>query len=309
MGGHDPRPGSSPGRHRRVTRGSTRRYPRPVDTVSMATSQVLATADARTAAPARTPAAPRYSLLVTRDDALVRAAQRLRHDVFAVEQGARLPPGPDTDAGRDADAFDAFCDHLVVREDASGAVVGTYRMLTPEGATRAGGLYSDTEFDLSALDDLRPRTVEVGRSCVHPDHRSGTVLSLVWAGIGRYLLLTGHRWLVGCASVPLTPDGALPGAVWSLVAARHLTGVDRRVTPHHPARVGDTRADDASAGPAPAARPRELPPLLRGYLRLGARIGGPPALDPDFGVADLFVLLDHTAIDPRWRRHLLGEDG
>jgi putative hemolysin len=276
----------------------------------MTRSQVLATATEPVAAPAApvadapsTPSA-RYSLIVTRDRALVHAAQRLRHDVFAVEQGAQLAPGAAADAGRDADAFDDHCDHLVVREDATGAVVGTYRMLTPEGARAAGGLYSDTEFHLGALDALRPRTVEVGRSCVHPDHRSGTVLSLVWAGIGRYLLLTGHRWVVGCASVPLTADGALPGAVWSLVRERHLAPAERRVAPRRPAPIGPEPA------PADAARARRaaVPPLLRGYLRLGAEIGGGPALDPDFDVADLFVLLDHQAIDPRWRRHLLGED-
>ena len=280
----------------------------------MDTTQVLVRAGAdvppppsRDRSPSRSPlgsaATGRYSLLLTRDETLVHAAQRLRHDVFAVEQGARLAPGPDTDAGRDADTFDAFCDHLVVREDASGTVVGTYRMLTPEGATRAGGLYSDTEFVLDALADLRPHTVEVGRSCVHPDHRSGTVLSMVWAGIGRYLLLTGHRWVVGCASVPLDADGELPGGVWSLLRDRHLAPPGRRVVPRRPAPVAADPPDGPRRGRA------ALPPLLRGYLRLGAEIGGPPALDPDFGVADLFVLLDHTAIDPRWRRHLLGEDG
>lgn len=295
----------------------------------MDTTQVLVRAGADVATPpsgpaplpavAAVPAVPpgagaasgRYSLLLTRDEALVHAAQRLRHDVFAGEHGARLPAGPATDAGRDEDAFDAHCDHLVVREDATGAVVGTYRMLTPEGAARAGGLYSDTEFALDALADLRPRTVEVGRSCVHPDHRTGTVLSTVWAGIGRYLLLTGHRWVVGCASVPLDADGALPGAVWSLVRDRHLAPPERRVAPWRPAPVGpDPRAaGPGTTGPGPARSRAALPPLLRGYLRLGAEIGGPPALDPDFGVADLFVLLDHAAIDPRWRRHLLGEDG
>src|SRR3954470_1905784 len=157
--------------------------------------------------PAR--AAGHYSLLLTRESAHVAAAQRLRHAVFAGEQGAR-PAAGDALAvaaaaeGRDADAFDEHCDHLVVREDTTGEIVGTYRMLTPAGARAAGGLYSDTEFDLTALDALRGEIVEVGRSCVHPDHRHGVVLSLVWAGIGRYVALTGRRWIVGCASVPLT---------------------------------------------------------------------------------------------------------
>lgn len=243
----------------------------------------------------------RYSLLVSRDSDAVHAAQRLRHDVFALEQGARLAPGAAADEGRDEDRFDAFCDHLVVRDDTDGSIVGTYRMLTPEGALEAGGLYSDTEFDLRRLDPLRSHLVEVGRSCVHPDHRTGTVLSLVWAGMWRYLVLSGHRWLIGCASVPLTAAGELPGAVWSLVREKHHAPDERRVVPHRPAPIGPDEGRRAAR--------EQTPPLLRGYLRLGAEIGGAPALDQDFGVADLLVLLDHTAIDPRWRRHLLGEDG
>ena len=254
-------------------------------------------------------AAGHYSLLLTREPGDVLAAQRLRHAVFAGEQGAR-PSTTDATAvaaaveGRDADAFDEHCDHLVVREDATGAIVGTYRMLTPDGARAAGGLYSDTEFDLSAIDPLRSGIVEVGRSVVHPGHRHGVVLSLVWAGIGRYMMLTGRRWVVGCASVPLTPEGALPGGVWSTVASRHLAPAARRVRPWREAPIGPY--DPAAPGAGRAAR-AALPPLLRGYLRLGAEIGGPPALDPDFGVADLFILLDEPAIDPRWRRHLFGE--
>ncbi|PVZ07734.1 GNAT family N-acetyltransferase [Actinomycetospora cinnamomea] len=252
-----------------------------------------------------------YSLLLTREPDDVAAAQRLRHAVFAGEQGAR-PAAGDAVAvaaaaqGRDADAFDEHCDHLVVREDASGEIVGTYRMLTPAGARAAGRLYSDTEFDLTPIDPLRDEIVEVGRSCVHPAHRHGVVLSLVWAGIGRYMVLTGHRWVVGCASVPLTVAGALPGGVWDLVASRHLAPAARRVRPWREAPIGEHDPHAPGAGRAARAA---LPPLLRGYLRLGAEIGGPPALDPDFGVADLFVLLDQTAIDPRWRRYLFGEAG
>ena len=273
----------------------------------MATSQVLATPAPSTPGGAAT---GRYSLLLTRDADHVHAAQRLRHQVFAGEQGARHDPSdPVATAaaaqGRDADAFDAHCDHLVVREDGTGEIVGTYRMLTPEGARAAGRLYADTEFDLSALDALRPGLVEVGRSCVHPAHRNGVVLSLIWAGIGRFMLLAGQRWVIGCASVPLTAEGALPGAVWSVVGGRHLAPPERRVRPHRPAPIGPH--DPAAPGAGRAAR-SALPPLLRGYLRLGAEIGGPPALDPAFGVADLLVVLDHSAIDPRWRRHLFGED-
>jgi putative hemolysin len=258
----------------------------------MSTSQLLATI----AEPATD--VPRYSLLVAREQHEVRAAQRLRHRVFAGEMGAVLHS---PEAGLDVDSFDEHCDHLVVREDRTGEIVGTYRMLPPEAARRAGGLYCETEFAVPGLDGLRDGLVETGRSCVHPDHRTGAVVSLVWSGIARYLLLTGHRWLVGCASVPLRtpdePDGAFAAGVWDLVQARHLAPVQYRMQPH--------RAWDAGAVPRP--RRATLPPLLRGYLRLGAWVCGPPAHDPDFGVADFPVLLCLDRMDARYLRHFLGE--
>ncbi|MBW0112971.1 GNAT family N-acetyltransferase [Pseudonocardia sp. KRD-182] len=237
-------------------------------------------------------AASRYSLLLTTDAAEVRAAQRLRHRVFAGELGARLhSPEP----GLDVDRFDAHCDHLVVREDATGEIVGTYRMLPPARARDAGGLYAEDEFALDALAPLRDSLVETGRSCVHPDHRDGAVINLVWAGIARYMLLTGHRWLIGCASVPLADGGALAASVAARVRDGHLSPPDRRVTPHRPW---------THDGPAVRA---SLPPLLRGYLRLGAQVCGAPAHDPDFGCADFPVLLGLDHMDPRYARFFLGE--
>jgi putative hemolysin len=238
--------------------------------------------------------APRYSLLVTRDSDEVRAAQRLRYQVFAEEMGAALHSG---EPGVDADGLDEFCDHLVVRDDQTGEIVGTYRMLPPERAAEAGRLYSDSEFDLEAIAGLRHALVETGRSCVHRDHRTGAVVSLVWAGIARYMLLSGHSWLAGCASVPLADGGALAAGVWDLVRARHYAPEEYQVQPLHPWDVG------AALRPA---RPM-LPPLLKGYLRLGAWVCGPPAHDPDFGVADLFVLLSLERVDKRYLKFFLGD--
>jgi putative hemolysin len=238
--------------------------------------------------------APRYSLLVAREGDEVVAAQRLRHRVFAEEMGATLrTPVP----GLDVDRFDEFCDHLVVRDDRTGEIVGTYRMLPPTGAAEAGELYSDTEFDLSRLDALRPSLVETGRSCVHPDHRNGAVVSLVWAGIARYMLLSGHSWLIGCASVPLHDGGSFAAGVWDVVRAKHHAPDEYRVEPLAPWDV------DAVARPERTV----LPPLLKGYLRLGAWVCGRPALDRDFGVVDLPVLLSMDRVDQRYLRFFLGE--
>jgi putative hemolysin len=182
----------------------------------MSTPQLLVTTS-------QSAGSPHYTLLVAQQQAEVRAAQRIRHRVFAGEMGAVLHS---SQSGLDVDEFDAHCDHLVVREDRTGEIVGTYRMLPPDGARHAGGLYGETEFAIPGLTRLREALVETGRSCVHPDHRTGAVVSLVWAGIARYMLLTGYRWLVGCASVPLrTPgasDGTLAAGVWETVRARHL---------------------------------------------------------------------------------------
>lgn len=242
------------------------------------------------------PAAPtRYTVTLARDEEDVRAAQRLRHDVFAGELGALLST---SQPGLDVDPFDAYCDHLLVREEVSGQVVGTYRLLPPERAAVAGRLYAESEFDLGALAPVRPGLVEVGRSCVHPDHRDGAVIGLIWAGIARYMVDRGHTWLAGCCSIPLADGGALASATWDRVRGKHLAPEEYRVHPLFPWRTGP------GAPAAPAAR-TELPALLRGYLRLGAWVCGEPAHDVDFGVADLYVLLPMNRVNPRYLRHFL----
>ncbi|OUD00910.1 GNAT family N-acetyltransferase [Streptomyces swartbergensis] len=241
--------------------------------------------------PAQHTAPTRYTVALARSEEDVRAAQRLRHDVFAGELGALLTG---SQPGLDVDPFDAYCDHLLVREETTGQVVGTYRLLPPERAAVAGRLYSESEFDLSSLAGIRPELVEVGRSCVHPDHRDGAVISLIWAGIARYMADRGHEWLAGCCSVPLADGGTLASATWDRVSGKHLSPQEYRVRPLLP----------WVPGPAPAARV-ELPALLRGYLRLGAWVCGEPAHDPDFGVADLYVLLPMSRVNPRYLRHFL----
>ncbi|MFD0076573.1 GNAT family N-acetyltransferase [Streptomyces sp. NPDC127166] len=243
-------------------------------------------------APAEQPA-PRYVVGLARDQEDVRAAQRLRHQVFAGEMGALLD-GPEP--GLDGDAFDAYCDHLLVREEGTGEVVGTYRILPPDRAAVAGRLYSETEFDLTRLASVRHDLVEVGRSCVHPAHRNGAVIALIWAGLARYMTRTGHNWLAGCCSIPLADGGTLAAATWDTVKAKHLAPEEYWVTPHKLwSPDGITRPEGRT----------ELPPLLRGYLRLGAWVCGAPAHDPDFGTADLYVLLSMRRTNPRYLNHFL----
>jgi putative hemolysin len=240
-----------------------------------------------------------YTLLIADDPTQVAAAQRLRHEVFATELGATLAPGA---AGLDVDPFDAHCDHLIVREDSTGQVVGTYRLLPPGRTDRR---YAESEFDLTALDPLRDDLVETGRSCVHPDHRSGAVINLMWAGLTRYLHLRGSRWLGGCASVPVDDDGRTVAGVWAQAQSRHLSPPPLRVRPLRPWFAEPAAA---LATPADPAARVAVPPLLRGYLRLGAWICGEPSYDPDFRCADFYVLFSLDRMNPRYLRHFLGGD-
>lgn len=252
--------------------------------------------------PATPTVAPRYSLLLSTDADAVDAAQRLRHDVFSTEPGYALPATGD---GRDADRFDEYCDHLLVRDDTSGELVGCYRMLPPPGAIAAGGLYTATEFDVSGLDPLRPGLVEMGRAVVRAGHRNGAVLLLMWSGILAYLDRSGYDYVAGCVSVPVTdPAGQhAPGSqlrgVRDVVRRRHAAPARHTVYPYRPVVVDGCGLDDI----APPTRV-SVPPLLRGYLRLGAQVCGEPAHDPLFGVGDFPALLDKRQADRRYLRRL-----
>ena len=202
----------------------------------------------------------------------------------------------------DADQFDDLCDHLIVSCDGPGSsaagtgeVVATYRLLPPHAndfQPRSGGLYSSGEFDLSPLESILDRTVEAGRSCVAAEHRGPAPISLLWGGITGYLAMTGYRFLLGCASISLRDGGGNAAAFDDLARARHAAPEQWRCTPVVPF---DTSAIARPARPA-------IPPLLRGYLRLGAVICGPPSLDHEFGTADFLTLVDLDTVDERYLR-------
>lgn len=222
-----------------------------------------------------------------------RAAQALRWRVFAEELGARLPS---RHPGIDEDEFDAHCEHLVVREEDGGEVIGTYRLLAPEAARRVGSYYSETEFDLTRLRHVRGRMVEVGRSCIHPEHRSGAVITLLWAGLTRYMLTHGYGFLAGCASMGMADGGRAAASAYVGMREKHFAPVEYQVFPRCALPLGDL-GDDGAAEP---------PPLIRGYLRAGAWVCGEPAWDPDFNTADFFLLLPLANVSPRYARHFLG---
>lgn len=239
--------------------------------------------------------APRGSDLVVglaRDGAALHAAQRLRHQVFAVEQGASLRcdiPGHDTDP------WDLFCDHVVVRDRAAGdLVVATTRVLTHAQARLAGGFYSAGEFDITGLLERRLRLVEIGRTCVHAEYRTGAAISMLWHGLARLVDLTSHDLVIGCASIPMHDGGVGALAAWNRLKDAYLIEPALRVTP----RLSVPRRDHRHAEPC-------VPPLIKAYLRLGARLCGEPCWDPAFNTADLLVALRPGELKRRYARHFL----
>lgn len=254
------------------------------------------------AEPGRRPQAsakPRLDVAWARHEDEVREAQRLRHAVFVDEMGARLNLPQGAPAGHDIDAFDPFCEHLLVRAvepgQHSGPVVGTYRVLTPAAAKRAGGLYSETEFDLTRLRALRPQMVELGRSCVHPDHRSGGAIMLLWAALAEFMQRNALDTMIGCASISMRDGGHFAASLWKQLSQTHLAGIEHQVRPRLPLPVDELRQDLAA----------DAPPLIKGYLRCGARVLGAPAWDPDFNTADLPLLMRIQDLPARYRRHFI----
>ena len=226
----------------------------------------------------------------------IEACQRLRYSIFAEEMGANLPTAH---LGLDQDGFDAVCEHLLVEVVATGEIVACTRILTDEVAKAVGGYYySDTEFDLTLIRRLSGRVMEIGRTCVRQDYRNGATISLLWSGLAEFMLTHGFHFLMGCASVPTLDGGVQVSAIRQhLVQKQLLTGDDRRVAPREP-MMNLPVVDESVA--------IEWPPLLKAYLRLGAKVCGEPCLDQDFGVADFFILLDVKDLSPRYARHFLG---
>ncbi len=215
--------------------------------------------------------------------------------------GARISTPPGTPNGLDVDRFDAACEHLIVRTvettDARAEVVGTYRVLTPAAAQFTGGFYSDSEFDLRSLDALRPRMVELGRSCTASGWRQGGVILLLWASLAEFVHRNGLDLVVGCASVPMRDGGHVAASLWNRLRRTHLAEPALQVRPRLPLPV-----EELDGG-----LEVEAPPLVKGYLKCGARVLGAPAWDPDFGVADMPMMLDLKDLPAAYRRRFIGD--
>ena len=223
----------------------------------------------------------------------IKEAQRLRYKVFAEEMGATLSQNSE---GLDIDEFDTYCDHLLIRDQDTLKVVGTYRVLPPYKAQEIGRLYSDSEFDLSRLDHLRPKLVELGRSCVHKDYRSGAVIMALWSGLAQYMQKNGYEIMLGCASIPMADGGHFAASLYNSLREDQMAPTEFHAFPRLPLPL-----DKLNGG-----LEVDAPPLIKGYLKLGAKICSAPAWDPNFNTADLLTMLRLSEINPRYAKHFLG---
>jgi putative hemolysin len=214
----------------------------------------------------------------------IRAAQALRFEIFNVELNEGLEES--RASGLDADPYDAVCDHLLIEHLPSHQIVGTYRLQTGVNAASKLGYYSAQEFDFQPFEPHRAQIIELGRACVHIQHRNLIVLGMLWKGIAGYAQQRGARYLLGCSSIT-SQDPAVGASAYSELCRKHLAPPHWRT---RPLPEYDCPLDHL------AAEPVKIPKLLRAYLSVGAKICGPPALDRSFKTIDFLTLLDFEAL-------------
>lgn len=220
----------------------------------------------------------------------LREAQALRYAVFSSEFEARLKGA---ELGLDMDDFDAHCAHIGVRDLNSGRLVATTRLLDHQAARRLGRFYSEEEFSLHGLAHLEGPVLEIGRTCVAPEYRNGGTIAVLWAELAEVLNEGGYSYLMGCASIPMKDGGIQAEAIMQRLRGRYLCNEHLRAEPRTPLPTLQV-PENLSA---------EMPPLLKAYMRLGAKICGEPCWDQDFQVADVFILLKRDQLCPRYARH------
>lgn len=236
-----------------------------------------------------------YKVRTTRATTDIEAAQRLRYEIFNVELGEGLAGS--RERGMDADPFDAQCDHLIIENPRTGEVVGTYRLQTGAMARDGIGYYSAQEFDFTPYEPLRDRILELGRACIHKDHRKRAVLDLLWRGIIAYASDHGSQYLLGCSSLT-SQDPADGWGLYQQLIPKHLAPHGLRTEP-----LSDYRLPD----PISSTNRIKAPKLFATYLGVGAVIAGPPALDREFKTIDFLTILDLAKTSLAGKRHFLKE--
>jgi putative hemolysin len=234
-----------------------------------------------------------YATRLARDAEDLRAAQALRYQVFNLELNEGLAQSHVS--GLDSDPFDAVCDHLLVEHLLTGRIVGTYRLQTGANAAAHRGYYCEQEFEFRGFESFRATLIELGRACVDAQHRNLVVLGLLWKGIAAYAKERGGRYLIGCSSLT-SQDAAVGAAAYADICRKHLAEPVWRTAPLPAYECSMLNL---------SAEPVKIPKLLRAYLTLGAKICGPPALDPHFKTIDFLTLVDLETLHPLARQRFL----
>jgi L-ornithine Nalpha-acyltransferase len=239
-----------------------------------------------------------FEVKIATEPSEIEQAQRLRFQVFNLELNKGLKAS--YERGTDVDEFDPYCDHLIVREINSADVVGTYRLLLGSQARRHIGFYSEKEFDLTRIKELDGELLELGRSCARKDFRDRALIALMWEAIAEQVRKHDVRYLFGCASL-YTTDVDEVNAIYALLKEKYYASQAFRVKPVKECAFQGIR-DVAIADEQ--ALFQKLPSLIKGYLRIGALVCGPPALDEEFGTADFFMLLDFSTLKGEYLKRL-----
>lgn len=235
-----------------------------------------------------------YRTRLVSTPAELRAAQALRYQVFNVELNEGLAASHAT--GLDADPFDAVCDHLLVEHLPTQQIVGTYRLQTGANAAKHLGYYCAQEFDFAVFEPARAQVVELGRACVHQQHRNLIVLGMLWKGIADYAQSHGGKYLIGCSSLT-SQDPAVGASAYADLCRKHLAPKcwQTKPLPHYECSMHNLAAERV-----------HIPKLLRAYMTLGAKICGPPALDPHFKTIDFLTLVDVDSMPMATRLRFFG---
>ncbi|MEK7991937.1 MAG: GNAT family N-acyltransferase [Thiotrichaceae bacterium] len=233
---------------------------------------------------------PRYDVVLAQTTEQIREAQALRYQIFSEELGAQL----DTPIPlHDVDRYDDFCRHILVRDLTAQKIIGCTRILTSDKIEAAGGYYSESEFDLTRIHQIDGRIIEVGRTCVHTEHRRGSVMTLLWSGLARFMVEHQYDYLMGCASIPLPDSSWLP--LFDDLQQDYGSDETMHVIPRFPLDKSIVAQN----------RKVNIPPLLKAYIRLGAKICGDPCWDQHFKVADVFIVVSTKSLQKRYLKHFV----
>ncbi len=243
-----------------------------------------------------------YIIKLAETDEELQQTLKLRYKVFNIEQGKGLQTAQISEI--DLDEFDEFCLQLMIVSKKDGLPVATYRIHLGSVATKAKGFYSATEYNIKGMDLIASKSIEVGRSCVLPEFRTGGAIALLWSGIGELMLRAKMRYLFGCASL----EEYCPAATWAMYRYFCENGKKTDI-------IEGTPREKFILEPSPEEEIKKYyenmtetvkvyqPPLLKGYLRLGSKIAGPPVFDPDFGTIDFLVILDTYTVPDKYKKH------